>query len=454
MISPATSNKVTLIGAGLAGPLLSIYLARRGFQVEIYERRPDPRRARIGAGRSINLALSARGIYALKEVGLAEDVLRDAVPMKGRLIHLVEGGQDFQAYSNNAEEVIYSISRIRLNQVLMDAAESTGRVSIHFGQRCTGLDLETGALQLAAESARTTHQVVRAPVIATDGSASAVRRTLGRLPGHTASEESLPYGYKELTIPPGAAGGYQLEPHALHIWPRGASMLIALPNFDHSFTCTLFLPLQGAVSFAALDSPEKVARFFQDGFPDAALLIPQLEADFLANPTGSLATVRCDPWYVGGQLLLLGDAAHAMVPFFGQGMNCAFEDCTHLNACIAQQGPDWEPIFAAFERSRKADTDAIAQMALDNFTEMSALVSDPAFVLRRRVELALEARFPDEFVSRYALVTFRRVPYAEAQHRGAAQAVILDVLCAGLKGVEELDWTLAAELLERRLAQH
>jgi len=440
------SETVTLIGAGLVGPLLAIGLVKRGFDVEIYERRPDMRRVRVSAGRSINLALSARGIHALTEAGLWDEMRRITVLMKGRMIHSAAAELAFQPYGKDDSEVIYAISRADLNIALIDAAEAQG-VRIGFQQRCAGFTLKTGELQLHDEQADEYRTLEKNIVIGCDGSASALRNEMLKLNGFTFLQHYLDYGYKQLTIPAGPVGSHALEAHALHIWPRGNHMLIALPNVDGTFGCILFLPFEGRDSFAQLATREDVAGFIRSKFPDAAAVMPEVADTFFANPTGSMATIKCLPWHAEGRALLLGDAAHAIVPFFGQGINCGFEDCTVLLGLVDRHGRDWKRIFAEFEKARKINTDAIADLALENFVEMRDRVSDPRFLFRKRVELALEARYPRLFVPKYAMVTFHRVPYATALQRGQVQDRMLTQLCDGIDRVEDLDWSKADRLI-------
>jgi kynurenine 3-monooxygenase len=451
------SEQVTLIGGGLAGSLLAIYLARHGFGIQVYERRPDMRGGQVDRGRSINLALSTRGIHALKEVGLHDDVMRIAIPMRGRMIHALYGEQTLQRYGRDDSEVIYATSRSQLNITLLDAAASHPNVTLHFNARCTGMDLDSGEVTLRDETTRR-ESITRCPVvIGTDGSASAVRLDMQKTGRFNFSQQYLEYGYKELTIPAGPGGRFLLEKHALHIWPRGTYMLIALPNMDGSFTATFFFPFEGPESFESLDTEDKVAAFFREQFPDVVLVMPSLLEDYSANPTGSMVTIKCSPWHHGGRALLLGDAAHAIVPFFGQGMNCAFEDCTVLHeligAALAQRpgGLDWEEMFRAFERLRKENTDAIADLAVENFVEMRDHVAQPKFQLKKKVEQALQERFPDTFIPKYSMVTFHRIPYAVALSRGKVQDRLLDELCASIERVEDLDWPLAERLVRTGL---
>lgn len=440
------TQTITLIGAGLTGPLLGLELARRGFKIEIFERRPDMRRAKISAGRSINLAVSARGIHALDRAGLWKDMQNIVVPMKGRMMHSSASELTFQPYGRNEREVINSVSRADLNIAVMNAAESHG-VKINFQQRCTGMNLKTAQIRIRDEREGTERSIDADVVIGCDGSASAIRGEMLNLNRFNFSQQYLDYGYKELTIPAATNGNHVLDAHALHIWPRGNYMLIALPNVDGTFACILFLPFEGQDSFARLTSPSIVREFFQSRFPDASRMMPQLEDNFFANPTGAMVTVKCSPWHVGQNALLLGDAAHAIVPFFGQGINCGFEDCTVFLELLDFHAPDWERVFREFELARKANTDAIADMALENFVEMRDHVADPRFLLRKKVELALEAKYPQIFVPKYSMVTFHRVPYATAKRRGEIQDRILNDLCSGLDSTEELDWKRADELI-------
>jgi kynurenine 3-monooxygenase len=444
------SEMITLIGSGLTGPLLAISLVQRGFRVQIYERRPDIRRGRVNAGRSINLAISTRGIHALQEAGLWDSMRSIIVPMRGRMMHSLAGELTFQPYGKDETEVINSISRADLNAALMDAAEARG-VSIHFEERCTGFDLKTGAIRLLSEEMGRETTLESNIVIGTDGAGSAVRLEMLKSGRFNFSQQYLDYGYKELTIPAGPNGKHRLEPHALHIWPRGSHMLIALPNIDGTFACILFLPFEGEEGFASLDTGPKVLRFFETRFPDAVHFMPDLTESFFANPTGAMVTIKCFPWHVNGKLLLLGDAAHAIVPFFGQGMNCAFEDCTCLLELLDRNGPDWPRVFTEFEESRKANADAIADLALENFVEMRDRVADPRFLFKKKVELALEAKYPRLFVPKYAMVTFHRVPYSVALSRGRIQDSLLAELCDSIGRLEDLDWEKAEMLIHREL---
>jgi len=431
-------ERVAVVGAGLAGCLLAALLGRRGVAVDLYERRPDPRTAGAERGRSINLAISARGLDALDRVGLAEQALADALPMRGRTLHAPDGGLGFQSYSADGTRAINSIGRARLNHALLDCAEKTPGVALHFAHRLDGVDPVTGEMGFGA------HRTRRADVvIGADGAYSAVRRAIQFVEGFDYRQDFLPHGYKELGIPPTAAGDFALDPGSLHIWPRGSSMMIALPNTDRSFTCTLFWPKDGPGGFAALDTPQKVTAYFAAHYPDAVPLMPTLADDFLHNPVGSLVTVRCAPW-VRGRVALLGDAAHAIVPFFGQGANCAFEDCVELDRCLDDADGDVGAALPLYEQRRKANAEAIADMALENFVEMSDRVNSRVFRATTRARHALERVVPG-YVSRYELVSFTTVPYSriEARIRRQDRLVAGAGLVAGAAGV-------AGALLGRR----
>jgi len=444
------SERLVVAGAGLAGSLLALSLAQRGFAVDVYEKRGDMRTAGASAGRSINLALSARGMPALDEVGLLETVLEGTIPMRGRILHSRNGSLDVLPYGQRKEEVIRSVSRSALNSVLLDALDQHPKTRVHFGHGITDYDPESRHLSIERHDGSLVERAA-AVVFAADGAGSPVRRSLERTAGFQVTQDMLSHGYKELTIPPLADGTFRIDPHALHIWPRGTYMLIALPNLDGTFTCTLFLPHDADPGFNQLTSPYLVSRFFQDEFHDAVPHLGSLTDDFMANPTGHLGTVRCKQWHVGGRVVLLGDAAHAIVPFFGQGMNCAFEDVTVMNQLL-DAGPDsWESVFTAFETQRRDNANAIADMALENYIEMRDKVADPAFQLRRTVSLQLEKRHPERFVPRYSLVSFHRIPYVEAVRQGKLQASILDDVCSGITSAEEVDWETADTLVRERL---
>ncbi|QKG19466.1 FAD-dependent oxidoreductase [Actinomadura verrucosospora] len=438
MAAERRGERVAIVGAGLAGCLLAVLLGRRGIEVTVYERRPDPRIAGAERGRSINLAISARGLAALEQVGLRDRSLKQALPMHGRMVHPLGKEQNFQPYSADGERAINSISRAQLNESLLDTAEATPGVTLRFSQRVTGVDVQAGALLM--EDGGTEQADV---VLAGDGAYSAVRRSLDL----NEDADFLEHGYKELTVPP-RDGDFALDPDALHIWPRGTSMMIALPNLDRSFTCTLFWPKS---DLAALDSPEKVTAYFAEHYPDVAGLIPGLVDDYARNPVGSLVTVRCRPWTRRGDgaiVALLGDAAHAIVPFFGQGANCAFEDCIEIDRCLTETGGDWARALALYEERRKPNTDAIAEMALDNFIEMRDRVSSPVYRAKQAATHALERRLAGRYVSRYELVSFSTVPYARIPARIRRQNLALaGAASAALAGLAVL---LRVALRKRR----
>jgi kynurenine 3-monooxygenase len=440
---------IVIVGGGLVGSLAAIYLARRGHAVSIRERRPDPRRAGAEGGRSINLVVTWRGIDALSRVGLDRPVLALTVPVRGRMLHSPEGRLAFQPYGRDASEANHSISRAGLNRFLLDEAARCG-VGLRFGAELVGGDLAGGVLRFE-DAGGAVERVEAGLVVGADGAGSAVRRALVARAGFAERVELLAHGYKELEIPADRAAAAGLEREALHLWPRGTCMMMALPNLDGSFTVTLYLPHEGADSFAALDRPEAVRALCAREFPDALALIPDLERDFLRNPTGELGTVRVSPWHLDGRTVLIGDAAHAIVPFFGQGMNCGFEDCVVLDGLIDRHGGSWDEILAAFTRARRPDAEAIADMALDNFVEMRDRVGDPAFLLRKEVEHRMELAFPSEYRSRYSMVTYSSIPYRVALEAGRIQEGILRELCAGLARAEELDLARARRLVRERL---
>jgi kynurenine 3-monooxygenase len=414
-LSVSRAAGVNIVGAGLAGSLLAILLARRGIEVTVYERRADPRGASLDSGRSINLALAARGIRGLERAGVLERVMPLTIPMRGRMVHEHDGSTELQMYGVRPNEVIYSVSRAALNRTLIEAADSFENVELEFGQSALGLGPGGNSLELRDEATGRVYTAAAQPTIATDGAGSPVRHALEARGVARVREEFLDHDYKELTIPP-TAGGYALEPEALHIWPRGGFMLIALPNLDRTFTATLFLSRHGPNSFEELQGADDVDAFFQREFPSARALMPELNPEFLEHPQGQLGTVYTEGWHAAGDVLLLGDAAHAIVPFHGQGMNCAFEDCVELDELLAR-GSSTSAVFAEFERRRKPNTDAIARMALENYVEMRETVLDPEY-RRRKAEAQARARQDPNALSRYAMVMFHpEISYAEALRR-------------------------------------
>jgi kynurenine 3-monooxygenase len=413
-----------LIGSGLAGGLLAAYLGRRGHDIELYEKRADPHEGNIVGGRSINLAISTRGIHALQQIGLADEALRHAIPMRGRMIHDKSGSLHFTPYDVDPQKCIYSIGRAALNATVIEAARRYPNVSVHFNHKCADIDLDSATARLETPAGKIWAQ--GDAVIGVDGAYSAVRRSMQRRIADFQYDESyLAHGYKELTIPPAPDGAWQMEKNALHIWPRKSFMMIALPNPDGSFTCTLFWEFEGPRSFATTKSDDDVRRFFEAEFPDAVPLMPTLLEDFRNNPTGSLVTVRCGPWFYRDKVCLLGDAAHAVVPFYGQGMNAAFEDCEVLDECLEKFPKNRERAFAEYFERRKENADALADLAIGNFIEMRDKTASRAFRAKKKLDHLLEAALPGIYLPLYTMVTFTRIPYAQAARRARLQDRIL-----------------------------
>ena len=416
--------KFVLIGSGLAGGLLAAYLGRRGHDVDLYERRADPREGNIVGGRSINLAISTRGIHALEKIGIADDALRHAIPMRGRMIHDKSGALHFAPYDVDPKKCIYSIGRAALNATVIEAAQCYSNVRVQFNHTCTDIDIhsaiahfETGSCAVTARSDA---------VIGVDGAFSAVRKSMrSQIANFQYHENYLAHGYKELTIPPAADGSWQMEKNALHIWPRKSFMMIALPNPDGSFTCTLFWEFEGPRSFATTKRKTDVRRFFEEEFPDAVPLMPTLLDDYRNNPTGSLVTIRCAPWFYRDKVCLVGDAAHAVVPFYGQGMNAAFEDCVVLDQCLQKFSVNRERAFAKYFHDRKENADALADLAIGNFIEMRDKTASKAFRAKKKIDHALEAAFPGIYLPLYTMVTFTQIPYSAAARRARLQDGIL-----------------------------
>lgn len=418
MANAVVSDDFTIIGTGLAGSLMACYLGKAGRRVELYDRRPDPRVGPLQGGRSINLALSVRGLHALSELGLAERVVKSSVLMRGRMIHPVRGPLKFQPYGKDDTEALHSVSRAGLNLLLVQAAAEYPSVRLHFDHRCTEVDLKDGTVEYDCNGQE--KRIQAQVIIGADGAYSAVRNSMQKLDRTDYSQSYLTHGYKELTIPPTSAGDFLMEPNALHIWPRGDYMMIALPNADRSFTCTLFWPYDGPHSFTRLTTEREVAEFFSVHFPDAVPLIPDLGPAYLANPIGSLVTVRTRPWHVAGRAVLVGDAAHAVVPFLGQGMNAAFEDCTVLADCLARH-TDRPRAFAEYEARRKVHADVLADLCIDNFVEMRDKVGSPLFLLKKKLDVLLHKLLPRHILPLYTMIEFTRIPYADALARARRQ---------------------------------
>ncbi len=440
----AEQRAITIVGGGLAGALLATLLAQRGWSVDVFERRGDPRVHGYAGGRSINLALAERGLHALRQAGADREVMAQAVMMRGRFVHPLHGEARLQRYGRDDSEVIWSINRGDLNIVLLDIAESHG-ARLHFGQGLSSVDFEARTARFG-ERWHAFNALVGA-----DGAGSSLR---GEMAPHVALNERtewLDHGYKELEIPPASNGDFRIEPNALHIWPRGHYMCIALPNDERTFTVTLFMPHAGAYpSFENVQTADDAQALFARDFPDALPLMPELREDYEANPVGMLGTLYLDSWRLDGRAVLIGDAAHAMVPFHGQGMNCAFEDCVAL-ADHLQRQPVLAEAFAAFEAQRKPDAEAIQQMALENYIEMRDMVDDAGFLLQRELELALQERHPGRFVPHYSMVSFMRIPYSVALRRSEVQRDILVDATRGLDSLDAIDWPAVDAIVLLRL---
>jgi len=448
--------KFVLIGSGLAGGLLAAYLGRRGYEVDLYERRADPREGNIVGGRSINLAISTRGIDALEQIGIADEALRHAIPMRGRMIHDRSGALHFSPYDVDPKNCINSIGRGALNTAVIEAAQRYPNVRVYFNHKCTDVDLDSATAHLETSfvaagspqdesvrmadvsAANSENQIISAhgdAVIGVDGAFSAVRQSMQmQISGFEYDESYLAHGYKELTIPPAPDGSWRMEKNALHIWPRKSFMMIALPNPDSSFTCTLFWEFEGQRSFATTKTDDDVRRFFEEEFPDAVPLMPTLLDDFKNNPTGSLVTIRCAPWFYRDKVCLVGDAAHAVVPFYGQGMNAAFEDCFVLDECLKEFPDNRERAFAEYFSRRKVNADALADLAIGNFIEMRDKTASKTFRAKKKLDHLLEAALPGIYLPLYTMVTFTRIPYAQAERRAKRQDRMLYVtlIAAGI----------------------
>jgi kynurenine 3-monooxygenase len=453
----AKREAVTIVGAGLAGALLAVLLRQRGHAVDLYERRADLRRADIPGGRSINLALAERGLHALRMAGVLDAVMAEAVLMRGRMVHDRDGGQTLQPYGVREGEVIWSVHRGRLNRTLLDAAEAAG-ARLRFNARLESADLDAGALDFVDDRDDSRFRVQAGRVIGADGAGSALRAAMNRAGPLGERFAPLGHGYKEIHMTPAPDGGWRLEPNALHIWPRGGYMMIALPNADRSFTCTLFLANSEAdaalPAFDRLTDDASVRTLFERDFADLIPHAPDYLDQFRHNPTGLLGTLYLDRWHHADRAVLVGDAAHAIVPFHGQGMNCAFEDCAALIEALDAAGgePDWTALFARFQAERKPNADAIARMALENYVEMRDKVADPRWLLRRALEQTLARRHPERFLPRYSMVMFTRLPYVEALARGERQQAVLERAIEGLESLAQVD--LAAVERELGLSPH
>jgi kynurenine 3-monooxygenase len=430
-------KNVVVVGAGLVGSLLSIYLSRRGYRVKVYERRPDMRKMKMSAGKSINLALSDRGWKGLEGVGIAEEIRKIAIPMFGRFIHHKDGSTAFQPYGKK-EQAIYSVSRAEINMKLMDLAEKQENVELFFDHRCTHIDRKELETHFEHTGTRQVSKVKSDLLFGADGAFAATRLNMQLTTDRFEyNQHYISAGYKELIIPPGKNGEFLIEKNALHIWPRGSFMMIALPNPDGNFTCTLFLPFEGEKSFEKLKTKEDVKAFFEAEFPDAIPLMPSLYEDFFHNPVSSLVTVKCKPWTFDHRIALIGDAAHAIVPFFGQGMNCGFEDCVVLDSLMARYNEDWSRILPEYEALRKPDGDAIADLAVGNFIEMRDRTADPKFLLQKKIEARFSEKHPDKWIPLYSMVTYSpHIRYSTALREGQRQEAIMQKIMA-MKDIEK-----------------
>ncbi|MDH5803997.1 MAG: FAD-dependent monooxygenase, partial [Gemmatimonadota bacterium] len=423
-----SSGRATVVGAGLAGSLMAIELGKMGWQVEVLERRSDPRKTGGGEGKSINLAISTRGIHALAEAGVADRVLERAVPMKGRMMHGLNGKLAFQPYGTKSDQVINSVSRSELNLALITAADSLENVHLSFEQDITEIDVDKPSVSLSSGTDPKERTVESDMLLGADGAFSMVRQALAKRERFDYSQNYLAHGYKELTIPPAEGGGFRLEPNALHIWPRGGFMMIALPNYDGSFTCTLFWPFKGPNSFEEISTTNQVDAFFRRHFQDAVEHLPDLTEQFAKNPVGTLVTVRSGPWFFEEKVVLVGDACHAVVPFYGQGANAAFEDCTVLKECMIRSQDDRAAAFSDYFQRRKLHVDTLADLAIGNFLEMRDHVASPVFRLKKLLGRVVHRIVPWWYLPIYSMITFSRIPYADAVRRSRNQHRILAAL--------------------------
>ncbi len=418
------NERIAIAGGGLVGSLWAVYMAQKGFQVDIYERRNDPRRADFVGGRSINLALSDRGWKALEGVGLGPKIKELAIPMHRRVMHGKDESITFQPYGNEGQ-AIYSVPRGGLNKILLEKADEYDNVNVFFNHRVRDIDLKTNVMTLENQETGERREEKYDRIFGTDGAFSAVRSKLSRRDRFNFSQTYLTHGYKELVIPPNADGSHRIEVEALHIWPRGEFMMIALPNQDGSFTCTLFFPFEGEKSFEALSTNEKIEQFFHEEFPDAIPHMPTLMQDYHENPSSSLVMISCSPWHLEDRICLMGDASHAIVPFYGQGMNSGFEDCTVLNDLFEAHHGDWGKTFEAFSKKRFPEAEAIRELALRNYIEMRDLTADPMFLLQKKIEKHFANKYPSKWIPLYSQVTFSHIPYDEALRNGERQDEIM-----------------------------
>lgn len=442
---PVELKDVTICGAGLVGALMGCLMGKEGHRVKIYERRPDLRKNTVDGGRSINLALSTRGWKALELAGVKDKVAETAIPMYRRTMHAKDGSLSYQPYGQKGE-AIYSVSRGGLNALLMDAAEKHPNVELYFDEKCADVDLEKPAVDFYNYNSGENHRVESDLILGTDGAFSAVRQSMQKTDRFNYSQEYIEHGYKELSIPPAEDGSHQMEREALHIWPRGNFMLIALPNPDGSFTCTLFLAFEGEFAFENIQETASARAFFEEYFADALALMPHFDQEWEQNPTSSLVIIRCYPWSKNGKVALMGDASHAIVPFYGQGMNSGFEDCSVLYEMM-QEGGDWPDILHRFEKSRKPNADAIADLAMRNFVEMRDLTGREDFLLRKKIEKHFAEKHPEQWLPLYSMVTFSHIPYAEALAEGKRQ----DAVMAEIMQMDQIEQRWDSPEVEQRM---
>lgn len=422
-------KEVTIVGAGLVGSLWAVYMSKAGYKVKIYECRPDIRKAEISAGKSINLALSDRGLKALDAVGVGDMIREIAIPMPGRMMHAMDGNLTFQPYGREGQ-AINSVSRGGINAKMMDIAEQVGGAEIFYNEKCTGADLEKGITYFENSVTEATTTVQSDLIFACDGAFSAVRyNAMQKLDRFNYEQRYIADGYREILLPANADGSYKMEKNALHIWPRGRFMLIALPNEDGSFTCTLFMPFEGDNSFSKLTSKAAVDEFFKSTFPDFHAMMPEIADAWEDHPLSSLAITRCYPWH-HGKCALMGDAAHATVPFYGQGMNAGFEDCTVMNDLMIKHNHDWEKIFAEYSVFRKPDGDGLQDLSLHNYHVMRDFVADPKFLLQKKIEARFSEKHPDKWLPLYSMTTFSDIRYSVAWKEGQRQQRIMDEVMA------------------------
>ncbi|HEU4412119.1 MAG TPA: NAD(P)/FAD-dependent oxidoreductase [Polyangiaceae bacterium] len=440
-------SSIVIVGAGLVGPVIACYLAQRGHDVRIFERRPDPRSTPPPPGKSVHLVVSERGWRALRDVGADGAVRRISLPLRGRTIHAADGRLTFQPYGG-PDQCIYAVSRTALNEAILTAAEGREGVRFHFDARCVGVDFARGAVSFEEAEGGRVRTVEGAVVLGADGAFSAVRTQMLKRERFNFTQTYLEWGYRELRVPVAPDARAPLDPTTMHVWPRGAFMLSAFPNLDGSFTASLFLPFEGRPSFASLQTEGELFGLFEAAFPDAVPLMPELGREFFTHPTSTLITLQCWPWTAAGKVALIGDAAHSVVPFYGQGMNAGFEDCTTFDQCVARHGDDWPAVLAAYERARKPNTDALAELSLKNFVELRDRVGDPEFLRRKRIERRLGEQFPGKFFPMYSMIAFSDVPYAEAKRIGEEQDALVDRLAA----IEDVEENWDGEAVRRQLA--